>query len=196
MPLEKIQETVLGSAKSEADRILRAATKSAHERLEHETQSIQREASQQYDAAARSMEDAAARVVSRARGEYAKQLLERRNEILDAVFAEAKMQTLALPASEYVAELGRRLEQAARDSGGVIRVHPDDRAGVEAMLQRFNSNRSANARVVLDAENPLAERGGVVFVSSAYEVDQTLDTILAELRYELGPQIAAELFPG
>jgi len=40
----------------------------------------------------------------------------------------------------------------------------------------------------------LAERGGFVFVSEGFEVDQTLGTLLEDIQRELAPHIAAEMF--
>ncbi len=194
MSLEKIEASVAVSSRTEADRILRAAEQSAHERIARETEAVRRAETLRYHAAARSLEDVAARAVSRVRGEAAKELLQRRNTVLDAIFDAAKQQILALPQLDYVNELRARLSHAAGTGGGKIRVHPDDRNAVASMLAQFNTGRADNAQVVIDADTPLAARGGFVFVTDTYEIDQTLDTIVTDLKYELGPQIATELF--
>ncbi len=196
MALDTIQQSVIASATAEAGRIVKAAEQLAGERVAREVEAIRRAEDHRYQLAARAIEDAASRKVSRAKGEASKRLLERRNTLLDAIFDEARKKILAMPRDSYAAEMRKRLDQAAAGGGGTIRVHPDDKGAFESMLASFNSGRAADARVALDMSAPLAQRGGFVFVAGPYDVDQTLDSLLASLRYELGPRLAAELFPG
>ncbi|NUM55851.1 MAG: hypothetical protein HUU46_19595 [Candidatus Hydrogenedentes bacterium] len=196
MGLDTIQRSVLASASAEANRIVKAAEQHAGDRVVRELESIRREQTHRYQLAARAIEDEAARKVSRAKGEASKRLLERRNALLDRIFGEARANILAMPRDRYAAEMRKRLELAAGNSGGAVRVHPDDAGAFESMLASFNAARAADARVTLDASAPLPNRGGFVFVAGAYDVDQTLDSLLANLRHEMEPQLAAELFPG
>lgn len=196
MALETIQDSVIASASAEAGRIVKSAEQHAAERVAREVELLRRAEEQRYQLGARAIEDAASRKIARAKGEAAKRLLEQRNALLDSIFAEAKKQILAMPPDRYATEMRRRLETAAGGAGGTIRIHPDDRYAFESALASFNADRPADARVSLDTSAPLTERGGFVFVTDEYEVDQTLDSTLAGLRYELGPQFAAELFPG
>lgn len=194
MALNKIQESVTASARNEAEHIVRAAEQAAKDRVSREVDAIRREEEHRYQLAARGIEDAAARNVSRARGEYAKQILQRRNAVLERIFEEARRQILSLPANACAEDMRRRLESAAGDSGGKLRVHADDRGTAESVLSAFNAARPQHARVTLDSET-LSARSGFVFIADSFEVDQTLDTLLSELKYELGPQLAARLFP-
>ena len=196
MALDTIQQSVIASATAEAGRIVKAAEHHASQRVARDVEAIRRAEEHRYQLAARTIDDAASRKVSRAKGEASKRLLERRNTLLDAIFEEAKKKIRATPRETYAAEMRKRLEQAAGTTGGSVRVHPDDNEIAEAVLASFNMGRAADARVTLDPSAPLAQRGGFVFVAGPYDVDQTLDSILAGLRYELGPRLAAELFPG
>lgn len=196
MALETIQRSVLESATAEANRIVKAAEQHAGDRVARETDAIRREEEHRYTLAARAIEDAASRKVSRAKGEASKRLLERRNALLERVFEEARKSILALPRDKYAADMQKRLEAAAGKSGGEVRVHADDKDVFEAMLSSFNATRDANAKVTLDMSAPLTQRGGFVFVAGSYDVDQTLDSLLAGLRHDLEPRLAAELFPG
>ena len=196
MALDTIQQSVMESATAEASRIVKAAEQRANERVAREVEAIRRAEEHRYQLAARTIEDEASRKVSRAKGEASKRLLERRNTLLDAIFEEARKKILAMPGDAYAAEMRKRLEQAAGTGGGAIRVHPDDKGVFESLLATFNAGRAANARVTLDASAPLAQRGGFVLAAGAYDVDQTLDSLLTNLKYELGPALAAELFPG
>ena len=85
----------------------------------------------------------------------------------------------------------RLLGSAGIDCAGKLRVHPSDNAIFEAILANANTE---SAQISLDNEHPLAERGGFIFVSENFEIDQTLDTLLANIEHEMAPQISAELF--
>ena len=196
MAFDTIQESVIASATAEANRIVKAAEQHASERVAREVEAIRRAEEHRYQLAARAIEDAASRKVSRAKGEASKRLLVKRNALLDTIFAEAKKKVLAMPSSEYAAEMRKRLEQAAGASGGTIRIHPSDKGVFESMLATFNAGRAAGANVTVDESAPLAQHGGFVFVAGSYDVDQTVDSLIAGLQYDLGPQLAAELFPG
>ena len=71
---------------------------------------------------------------------------------------------------------------------------PEERALFGRVLEALNRGRGAEAQLTIDEAHPLGEAGGFVFVGAAFEVDQTLDTILADIKHELTPMIAADLF--
>lgn len=194
--LEKIQTEVLAAAQKEAEHIVKAAEQASRERVAREVDAIRREEDHRYEVNARAVEESVSRAVTQAKGEAAKQVLARRNAVLDAVFAEAKQQILALPPDKYVAQLRKRLDAAAGNQGGAVRVHPDDRIAMSSVLTSFNMGRTENERVVLDEGGTLPARGGFLFIAATYEVDQTLETLVQELQHELAPKLAQEIFAG
>ena len=196
MSLDKIQSAVIASAQKEAEHIVKAAEQAARDRVAREVDAIRREEDHRYQVNARAVEEDASRAVTQAKGEAAKQVLTRRNAVLDAVFAEAKKQILALPPDKYAAQLRKRLVAAAGITGGAVRVHPDDRIAMSSVLAAFNTGRAENARVVLDESVALPERGGFLFLAPSYEVDQTMRTLVQELQHELAPKLAAGIFAG
>ena len=196
MALDKIQAAVTASARTEADRIVKAAEQAARDRVTRETDVARRQEERRYQAGGRAIEEAASRKVTHARGEASKQVLERRNALLDALFDGAKRQLLAMSGDAYADEMRTRLACAAGGDGGLLRVHRDDRPAMAAMLASFNADRPGAARVTLDEGGALHERGGFVFVAKSYEVDQTIDTLVQELRHEWAPRLAADLFGG
>jgi len=50
-------------------------------------------------------------------------------------------------------------------------------------------------KITLDRNDWLPKRGGFIFVSADFEVDQTLDTMLQDIEHDMLPAIASELFP-
>ncbi len=196
MGLERISESVLAAAKTEAEHIVKAAQHAAEERVEAAREAAEREGERQYQAAVRAIEEEFARKLIQCRGVAGKELLIRKNACLRGVFDCAKAALKALPETAYMEVMGRLLERAAGADGGTLRVHAEDRARFLRFLEAFNRNRAVEAQVRLEDAAPLPERGGFLFSSGRYEVDQTLDTLLKDMERELAPQIAAELFGG
>ncbi len=196
MGLERISQSVLAAAKTEAEHLMKAAQHAAEERVTAAREAAEREGERQYQAAVRALEEEFARKLIQCRGAAGKDLLFRKNACLREVFDRAKAALLALPEPAYMEVMGRLLERAAGADGGTVRVHEEDCAWFQRLLMEFNRNRAVEAQVRLDDTAPLPERGGFWFSSGRYEVDQTLDTLLKDMERELAPQLAAELFGG
>lgn len=192
--MDRIQEAILESAQAEAARIIRAAEMQVEEWKAAQLEEAKEEAEQQYRMRTRAIEEGLARQVTQSRGASGKQLLERRNAVLNSVFDKARTAILALPSSEYGKSMRRWLESCLEDASGKVRVHPSEAALFSAMLQEMNKSRSASAQLAMDEAHPLPERGGFIFVGEGFEVDQTLDKVLEGVRHELSPSIAASLF--
>ncbi len=194
MAFENIQQAVLDSAQKEADRILTAARKSAQERLAAGLEVLRRDAERRYGAETRAIEDDFARRIVQYKGNAGKLLLERRNAVLRRIFETARAEILEAPGDLYESTMRRLLERASEGSAGRVRVHESDVPMFRAMIEQLNSGRPESEQIRLDEHEFLASRGGFVFITDAYEVDQTLDTIFADLEHELSPGLAAELF--
>lgn len=194
MALKKIEEAVTSSARNEAEHIIKAAQHAAKERLAQERAAAERDAERHYHAGVRAIDDEMGRRLLQAKGNAGKQLLERRNAVLARVFELVWHAVLAWPTDKYVSVMRRYLERAAGQTGGYIRIHPHDKDAFTRVLASFNAGRPSSAQVALDESRPLEARGGFIYVADTYEVDQTLDTLLAEFERELAPGIASELF--
>jgi len=193
MTLDNIRQAVLDSARKEADRILEAAQKAAATKVQAGEDAARLDAERRYQAETRAIEEEYARRLIQYRGTANKRLLELRNERLREVFATALRRILDWPPDQYAAAMGDLAARATAGAGGALRVHPADREAFARIVDDLNRDRAPEERVRLDAE-PLAERGGFVFVGPDFEVDQTLGTLLADLEHEMSPAIAAELF--
>lgn len=196
MTLEHISQAVLDTARTEADHILKAAQKAAEEKVKAGRQAAEAEAERRYQAATRAIEEEFARKLIQVDGAHNKELLLRKNALLRKIFAAAQKQILALPSSEYAGIMAKLIAAAAEKHGGRLRVHPEEKALFSDLLAKFNAGRADNQRVSLDSAASLPERGGFLFVSEDFEVDQTLATLLADIEHEMAPSIAAEVFSG
>ncbi len=196
MALEQIKQAVHDTAKTEADYILKAARKSVEEKLGSARRAAELDSDRRYQAAARAVDEELARKLIQLQGAANKELLVRKNALLQGIFAQARERILGMDAAEYAAVMGRFLERAAEEHGGRLRVHPSEKSTFETLASAFNEGRAESLRVTVDDAQPLTERGGFIFVSEVFEVDQTLGTLLIDIEHELAPQIAAELFSG
>jgi len=195
MSLESIRKAVIEASRIEASHIVGAAKRQAEEQLGKEKEHAKRKAELLYRAQAGTIEEGCTRKLVQFQGRAAKALLERRNLRVRAIFEEARKRILALPQEEYGEIMQRLLERAAGPSGGRVRIHHRDREVFAGVIEAVNKGRSSENRMSLDEGGALTERGGFVFVSPAFEVDQTLATILTEIERELLPTIARDLFP-
>lgn len=194
MALDAINRAVLEAAQKEAARIADAARAAAENRVRAARAAAEEEGERRCQAAFRAVDEECSRRLISARGAQGKELLAERNRRMDGVFAAARAAVLALPPADYQEAMAALLRQAAGAGAGMVRIHPDDRDLFLRVLMDVNRDRALDAQLKVDDAAPLRERGGFVFVGGAYQVDQTLDTLLAELQRELAPGIAAALF--
>jgi vacuolar-type H+-ATPase subunit E/Vma4 len=192
MGLENIRQAVLAEAKTKATRIVDSAKKNAANLLK----SRKELAEQEFDRICRhrmqAIEEEYGRKLIQLKGAAGKQVLDKRNALLKTLFEKARGEILAWPAEKYAGVMRRLIGKAAGSDAGEVRVHPDDVAVFEKILSELNTSRHTN--LTLSRGAPLAKRGGFIFVSADFEVDQTLDTILREIEYDTLPVIAEGLF--
>lgn len=192
MGLDNIRQAVLTDAKAKSARIVDTAKKNAANFL----QSRKEIAEQEFDRICRhrmqAIEEEYGRKLIQLKGSAGKQVLDKRNALLKSLFEKARQEILAWPAEKYTVVMRGLIEKSAGSNAGEVRVHPDEKAVFEKILVELNSNRQA--KLALSQVAPLPKRGGFIFVSADFEVDQTLDTILREIEYDLLPVIAESLF--
>ncbi|HOQ90015.1 MAG TPA: hypothetical protein PLX03_07740, partial [Candidatus Hydrogenedentes bacterium] len=68
-----------------------------------------------------------------------------------------------------------------------------DRALFKKLLDSLNAKRAASAKLTL-AETAIPARGGFIFRTEAYDVDRTLDSLLADRERAMAPELAKALF--
>ena len=192
MGLENIRQAVLAEAKTKATRIVDSAKKNAANLLK----SRKELAEQEFDRICRhrmqAIEEEYGRKLIQLKGAASKQVLDKRNALLKSLFEKARGEILAWPAEKYAGVMRMHIEKAAGSDTGEVRVHPDDVPVFEKILSELNTSRHTN--LTLSRGAPLAKRGGFIFISTDFEVDQTLDTILREIEYDTLPVIAEGLF--
>lgn len=194
MALDKMRNAVLDAAHAEAARVVQVAEKQAAERLAAEKAQAEAASDMQYQAQAAAIEEELARKVVHFKGVANKQLLDKRNARLRSLFDQARKQILSWSTEEYGTVMRRMIQRAAGDGAGRLRVHERDQALFAGLVQELNRTRRPDAQLEIEKEQGLMEPGGFIFVGADFEVDQTLDTVLAAIEHELTPIIAGELF--
>ncbi len=194
MGLEKIRHAVFSEADAEATHIIESAKKKNSDFLKGRKEAAEQEFERLWKFRTQAIEEDYSRKLIQLQGAAGKQILDRRNVLLKALFEKAEQEILAWPLEQYGKVMSRLIEKAAGKLEGKIRIHPDERNLFEKILSGLNQDRG-DAKITLDPNDWLPKRGGFIFVSADFEVDQTLDTMLKEIEHDLLPGIAADLFP-
>lgn len=185
--------SVLDTARKEAERIVEKARHAAQMKLKAVEENISAEMERRVQAACRAIDEECARQLGKTRGAQGKALLEARNGRLKDVIAAARKMALA-DAAGYAKRMARLLEEAAQgEVAGRVITHAADRAMFQKLLDALNAKRPASAKLSLD-QATLPEQGGFIFRTAAYDVDRTLDTLLAERERVMAPELARALF--
>lgn len=195
MGLEKIRQAVLTEAKAEARRITESAERNADSLLKSQKEAAEQEFERLCRFQMQAVEEEYSRKLIQFKGAAGKQVLDKRNALLISLFEQARKEILVWPSEKYAKAMRRLLEKVAGGYEGKIRVHPEEKGVFGELLSELNKGRG-EAKITLDQSDSLPERGGFIFVSADFEVDQTLDSMLREIQHDMLPAIAAELFPG
>jgi len=195
MGLEKIRQSVLVEARAEAARIIDGVKGRNTTFLKSQKEVSEQEFDRLCRLRMQAIEEEYNRKLIQLKGTASKQILDKRNILLKSLFERAKHEILAWPPEQCAKVMGRLIENAAGKLEGKVRVHPDEMDLFEKILSELNKSRGGS-KIILDRTAPLPERGGFIFVSANFEVDQTLNTMLQDIEHDTLPAIASELFPG
>ncbi|MCA1902542.1 MAG: hypothetical protein LDL53_10065 [Candidatus Hydrogenedens sp.] len=194
MALEEINKAVLESVQHEAELIIKAAQKEADEKKKSAQRNAEEKAERQYQTAIRNIDEEMARKLVQVQGQINKEILKEKNQIINQVFQKAKQEILRIPENEYQQLMQKLMERAiANESNGILRVHKDDLNIFKTLVTNWNAQKGAGA-ITIDEQNYLPARGGFLFIGKGFQIDQTIDTLLADLQRELVPVIAQKLF--
>lgn len=141
-------------------------------------------------------EEEARRLIREAELEAKLRLLQTKQELVHAAFEQALDALTAMPAAEKAA-LYQELLWAAVESGEeTIAVSAAERELWQKIIAQVNQELVKNGRsgnLQLRPE-PAAIRGGFLLLSSNYEVNASLESIVADLEDRFFPEVAGILF--
>ena len=124
-----------------------------------------------------------------------KELLERKREILDALYVEAAKRIESLERDEYL-ELMKMMIQRRATSFEEEIVVPEDQREIfgKEFLDSLNKTAGGKKGAISISDEPGDFSWGVILREGKRSVDLTLDVLIAQLRDRIEPDIAAVLF--
>lgn len=188
MSLQDIEKKVLASAEGEAREIIEKAEAEAKAELDRKSASLRDEQQRKIGVGKAEADSAAERDLTTRRAEHGMKVLQRKNEVLDAIFGQARQRILSSQGFDYGRWLATQVRRAVGAGAGVLHCNARDRVTVEAVVRE-----TGTTRVTVSPENgPML--GGVLLVGESVDLDLTLDSALADLRGELTIALAERLF--
>jgi len=194
--LHEVEAAVLKKAQAEAESLLVEARRLAEERWQRESVRLREEHRRRLEHLRVEEEAALAREVAAKRAEHRRALLARKNEILDEVFHQAAEAIITLPDDGYRCWLEAQLLRVVRltqgdESAGEVLTNDRDHTLVGRLLTQL----TPGARLTLAAER-VPIRGGFLVRGRRWDLDLSLDSLLAQLRETLAEKVATALFGG
>ena len=195
--IEKISARILADAEAEAAAIRAQAEEKAAQiraeydrKLEDEQQRLTLEAQNE---AQKQLErgQGAARMAAR------RQVLEKKQALVDKAFRTAEQQLLSLPEADYTRLCAQLAAQASVTGSETLIFSDADRARVgeaaAALANELLVKAGRPAKLTLDSETrPM--RGGVVLKNGLVETNCSIGTLVDGLRPELSGKVAGRLF--
>ena len=195
--IEKISARILADAEAEAAAIRAQAEEKAAQiraeydrKLEDEQQRLTLEAQNE---AQKQLErgQGAARMAAR------RQVLEKKQMLVDKVFRTAEQQLLSLPEADYTRLCAQLAAQASVTGSEALIFSEADRARVgeaaAALANELLAKAGRPAKLTLDSETrPM--RGGVILKNGLVETNCSIGTLVDGLRPELSGKVAGRLF--
>ena len=195
--IEKITARIQAEAEAENAAALQKAEQEAASILEEYKQAAQSE-----EAALRQEAEIAAagqkeQLISAARLEASKQLLNTRQEILAEAFARAAEELRAMPAEQYLGLLTRLTVAASRTGTEEVIMNAADRAayGEQTVASANAALQTAGKTSGLTlSDTTYAIDGGVILKDGRIEVNCSLSSLIENRREELSVEVARILF--
>ena len=188
MSLEDVEKKVMASADEEASQIVAKAEAEAKADLERRSAQLRDDQARAIQAAKAQADAALERDVTTRRAEHGMKILQAKNDVLDAIFGQARDRIVASDGFDYGRWLADQVRQACAKSTGVLHCNERDRTTVEAVV------REAAAKGVTLAPENADIQGGVLLVGKSFDLDLTLEATLADLRGDRTVSLAERLF--
>ncbi len=193
MSLERIKAHILEQAKSEAEQLLKAAKEGLELRLSRARTSFREEMERRLNALDKELKEENTRALSALRVKNQLKLLELKNQLIEDIFQRVLNHLLSLPAEDYLALLEGWINRLELKEKSYLRLSPEDakRIGQE-LVRRINSSKKGEI-LSLDPE-PAPIKGGFILKTKKFEIDNSVETVLKQLKETSIPELAKELF--
>ena len=194
MSLDRIRESIVGKAEKEKKEIIDRARADWQEKTDSFKAAMKEDIERRLEGVDHEYREKIKRKILALKRENRLKLLMIKNNIIDDIFGQALDHFIKQPDDKYIAMLERWFLNIGTDLPGEMLLNAGDLKRIDrGFIERINKHRQVGARVDL-SNNPINIKGGFIFRTGRFEIDQTLDTKIADLRRELAPMIAKELF--
>lgn len=194
--LSELTEGILAEARQQAAAVEQRSQETLTRlKQEYEEETAARISAIHADYARRGREEAA-RILSRGQMEAGQRLLANKQELIHRVFTEALQMLLALPSIEKALLYRDLLLSIVEDGEETIAVAGTEKDLWQKLIAQVNQELSKKGRPGrLKLAGKAADiQGGFVLYSATYEINASLESLLAELEAREYPQVAEILF--
>ncbi|MDI6760565.1 MAG: V-type ATP synthase subunit E [Candidatus Brocadiaceae bacterium] len=203
MTLERIKAHILEQAKTEAERLIEGTREGLELRLSRARVSLRKEMEGRLAALDHKLQEENAFALSRLRAQNHLKLLELKNQLVEGIFHRVLEHLLSLPAQEYLELLEGWLNRLELRERAYLRLSPEDTNRIgEELVNKINSSRKAGAPPGISSEVLFLDtdtapiKGGFILRTRKFEIDHSVETFLKQLKEDLTPKLAEELFGG
>lgn len=186
MSLKRINISVLDDAKKEAEKILKEAKELLRKRVLKKKNEIMNNLEERYKTISDKQEKERDGHLTEQRTKHKMELLKMKNRILEEIFTKAAEKFVSDKCYWPVMEKWLK----AVNEPGSIYVNARD-------LKRFKVeflDKTTNKDIWVLETKSIDITGGFILKTEKFEIDNSLDTILINLKQELTPSIAERLF--
>lgn len=193
MSLQRIKESILNETNKEAEKIIEEAKERFNENVINEKTRIEEAFNEKYAIFSKQLEEDKKRGLSIQRTNYNMELLGIKNNMIEGVFKKA--------VDKFISdeEYWNTMEKWLRDINESVRIFMNARDSKRLdqefinRIKKENKHTGQDVDLIVDEKN-IDIKGGFILKTAKYEIDRTLDTILCNLRTEIAPLMARELF--
>ncbi|MGR3309612.1 MAG: V-type ATP synthase subunit E [Candidatus Brocadiales bacterium] len=190
--MERITKSVIDDAEREAARILHAAQIATQRKIDSAKEELRKNLTERLKAVEVELEEKKAIELSNLGAGYKQRLLEVKNAAIDDVFKKAMQQVTLLPDKKYLSLIEKWLH-AINTTGQISISRKDSKRINQEFVSKINQSRKKSSKLSLSKD--FADiSGGFILKTKKFEIDYSLNTLASNLREQLGPKIAKELF--
>jgi V/A-type H+-transporting ATPase subunit E len=190
--MEKIRDSIIQEAKSQANSILKEAEERAGEQVEEATRKAQAIKKNRLEKAGLEAEEAAKRMLSMAELDMRKEDLKAKQEIIDLAFSRALDRLKGFSGDEYRKMIVLMLKKAEIVGNEELVVSPKDREMfASGLLKQINDELGYSLKLSEETRNI---EGGFILKSHGVEINNSFETLLRMERERIETEIADILF--
>lgn len=190
--MERIRESILAEARTQAEAIIKEAEDSVKEMEQQAEKRAEELTKNRLERAKVEAQDAQKRMLSMAELELKKQSLEAKQSIIDQAFDKTLAKLNNLPEEKYAAMIVSALGSVGLKGGEVLIVPPQDREKFQkGLLKKINDKLGFELKL---SDEDRGIQGGFIVKVDGVEINNSFETLLRMEREKVESEIADILF--